>query len=32
MKKSIIIVKELEDGEGYAEMDKLAHAIWIPLG
>ena len=25
--KSIIIVKELEDGEGYAEMDKLAHAI-----
>ena len=25
--KSIIIVKELEDGEGYPEMDKLAHTI-----
>ena len=30
--KSIIIVKELEDGEGYAEMDKLAHAILDTLG
>ena len=25
--KSIIIVKELEEGEGYPEMDKLAHTI-----
>ena len=25
--KSIIIVKELEDGEGYPEMEKLAHTI-----
>ena len=25
--KSIIIVKELEDGEGYAEMEKLAQTI-----
>ena len=30
--KSIIIVKELEDGEGYPEMDKLAHAILDTLG
>ena len=30
--KSIIIVKELEEGEGYPEMDKLAHAILDSLG
>ena len=30
--KSILIVKELEDGEGYAGMDKLAHAILDTLG
>ena len=30
--KSIIIVKELEDGGGYAEMDKLAHTILDTLG
>ena len=30
--KSIIIVKELEESEGYAEMDKLAHAILDTLG
>lgn len=30
--KSIIIVKELEDGEGYEEMDKLAHTIMDTLG
>ena len=30
--KSIIIVKELEESEGYADMDKLAHAILDTLG
>ena len=30
--KSIIIVKELEEGEGYPEMDRLAHAILDSLG
>ena len=30
--KSIIIVKELEDGEGYADLDKLSHAILDTLG
>ncbi len=30
--KSIIIVKELEEGEGYPEMDKLAHTILDTLG
>lgn len=30
--RSIIIVKELEDGEGYEEMDKLAHSIMDTLG
>ena len=29
--KSIIIVKELEEGEGYPEMDKLAHTIMDTL-
>ena len=29
--KSIIIVKELEEGEGYPEMDKLAHTIMDSL-
>ncbi len=29
--KSIIIVKELEEGERLCEMDKLAHTIWILL-
>ena len=30
--KSIIIVKELEEGEGYADLDKLSHAILDTLG
>ena len=30
--RSVIIVKELEDGEGYEEMDRLAHAILDTLG
>ena len=30
--RSIIIVKQLEDGEGYSDMDKLAHAILDTLG
>lgn len=30
--KSIIIVKELADDEGYAEMDKLSHTILDTLG
>ena len=30
--RSIIIVKELEDGEGYEEMDRLAHSIMDTLG
>lgn len=30
--KSIIIVKELEEGESYEEMDKLAHTILDTLG
>ena len=29
--KSIIIVKELEEGEGYPEMDKLAHTIMVVI-
>ena len=29
--KSIIIVKELEEGEAYPEMDKLAHTIMDTL-
>ena len=30
--KSIIIVKELEEGESYADLDKLSHAILDTLG
>ena len=30
--KSIIVVKELEDGENYPEMDQLAHTILDTLG
>ena len=30
--KSVIIVKELEEGEGYEEMDKLAQTILDTLG
>ena len=30
--RSIIIVKQLEDGEDYSDMDKLAHAILDTLG
>ncbi|MFR7952525.1 MAG: PucR family transcriptional regulator, partial [Ruminococcus sp.] len=30
--KSIIIVKELEENEGYEEMDKLAQTILDTLG
>lgn len=30
--RSVIIVKELEDGEGYEEMNRLAHAILDTLG
>ena len=30
--RSVIIVKELEDVEGYEEMDRLAHAILDTLG
>ena len=30
--RSVIIVKELEDGEGYEEMHRLAHAILDTLG
>lgn len=30
--RSIIIVKQLEDGEGYSDMDKLARAILDTLG
>lgn len=30
--RSVIIVKELGDGEGYEEMDRLAHAILDTLG
>ena len=30
--RSIIIVKQLEDGENYSDMDKLAHAILDTLG
>lgn len=30
--KSIIIVKELAEGDGYEEMDKLAHSILDTLG
>ena len=32
MRRSIIIVKELEENEGYEEMDKLAQTILDTLG